>query len=84
MRDWFESMFVAYALVFECDASFAAVPLVLARAKISSACPVPSDLSDIPILIPFLLGPAGSAFVFLFRLRHSARRSVFLVEIQLA
>lgn len=86
-----ESMFIAYAFVFEGDAgfpTFPSAPLHPLAPNIAWGMRLPSNLPKIKILVPFPLGSAGRAaslrFILLRGGRHAARRSVFFVVIQFA
>lgn len=78
-------MFVAYALVFKCDARFSVSPSApYPITQFPIVARIPSNLADLKELIPLLLRSSGRALALVLLLyRHPARRAVLLVELQL-
>jgi len=74
-------MFVAYASVLQHESSF---PARMSAYGVFDArmLSIPSDLPDIKVLCLRLLALPSWRHVALSRQRHTARRSVFLVDLQ--
>jgi len=83
VRDGFEAMFVAYAVVFEGDARFSSSMSVHLRALPKQQDSSPSNFANIPKLVIFLLRSSRRPVPrFLARLRHVARRAILFVDLQ--